>query len=275
MTPTERLAAARRTLRRERERTADEREAFVAFRRAVRDVPARDRPASSAPPLVPATTGLSAGPSGEVRSPAGTRTVREAYERTVMGVPHYEEEYGDTLVESLETEFPPEVATGLTTLDRLTPGLKRAVLDATDAALAEREEFLGALDAETDSLRGSTDRLVAVAEEVDALADEPMPDFGAQDAVRARLGALADRCDAIADDRQTTLREWRDRFDPPAGIPDLPRYLYADLDATYPVLAAVAATGERVTRLRRRVEREMSGGPRDDADVRGTVRTGG
>ena len=269
MSAPDRLAAARRVLRRERRRTVDEREAFAAFRAAVREVPAeRERPQAGHRrqlPTGPGGPGL-AGPGASTPS-GGVATVLEAYEGTVMAVPHYEEEYGDTLAESLEVEFGREVAAGLLGHDRLTPGLKRAVLDSVDAAHAEREQFVEALDVEADSLRSSEDRLVAVLDELADLADEPTPDFGALDAVRARLGVLASACDAVADDRQATLREWQDRFDAPVGVPDLPRYLYADLDATYPVLATVADVGEHVTRLRRRVEREMAAPSRDDADA--------
>jgi hypothetical protein len=264
VTDTDRLATAEWVLRRERRRTVDEREAFDALRAAVRDTPTER--AQSVPPESPAPSVL----SGATNTGSnGATAVRRAYERTVMAVPHYEEEYGDALRESLEAEFGTEVAVGLTDLGRLTPGLKRAVLDAAGTARAERDRFVEALDAEADSLRGSETRLAVIRDELGTLADEPTPDFGARDAVRARLGVLAGDCDAVADDRQATLREWDDRFDPPAGVPDLPRYLYADLDATYPVLATVAEVGERVTRLRRCVEREMAAPPRAD-DAPGT-----
>jgi hypothetical protein len=267
VTDPDRLAAARRVLRRERRRTVDEREAFDAFRDAVREASTEpERPRRR-----PAARGLAAGPAaggttGSGAASGGVATVRRAYERTVMAVPHYREEYDDTLAESLEVEFGPELAAGLAGHDRLTPRLKRAVLDAVDASRTERERFVEALDVEADSVRTSEDRLGTVLDELGTLAEEPTPDFGAQDAVRARLGVLAERCDAVADDRQATLRELQDRFDAPVGVPDLPRYLYADLDATHPVLATVAEVGERVTRLRRRVEREMAGVP-GDADA--------
>lgn len=267
MTDLDRLAAARRVLRRERRRTVDEREAFDAFVATVREIPVEpERPRRR-----PGVRGLAAGPAaggttGPAAASGGVATVRRAYERTVMAVPHYREEYDDTLAESLEVEFGPELAAGLAGHDRLTPRLKRAVLDGADASRTERERFVEALDTEADSVRASEDRLVAVLDELGTLADEPTPDFGAQDAVRARLGVLAERCDAVADDRQATLRELRDRFDAPVGVPDLPRYLYTDLDATYPVLVAVAEVGERATRLRRRVEREIAGVP-GDADA--------
>ena len=275
MTTLDGLAAARRVLRRERRRTVDEREAFAAFREAVVDVPAeRDRPTSPVTPTAPLSPTSPVPSSGpQTGTGGGTAAVRDAYERTVMAVPHYEEEYGDSTAESLAAEFCPEAATGLVEFARLTPWLKRGVVDGAETARLERERFVEGLDAEADSLCGSEDRLAAVHGEVGSLADEPVPDFGAQDAVRARLGVLADRCDAVAADRQAALREWQERFDAPVAVPDLPRYLYADLDATYPVLATVAAVGERVDRLRRRVEREMatpsSGAtlPRDDADV--------
>ena len=57
-----------------------------------------------------------------------------------------------------------------------------------------------------------------------------------------------------------------DSVDQVGGNSQWRKIFYADIDATYPVLATVAEVGERVTRLRRRVEREIAGVP-DDADA--------
>jgi len=241
---TDRLDAARRLVRRERRRTVDEREAFDAFARRVAEAPTDGGAA---------VTGGN-GPLVGAR-PAGIAAVERAYAETVMAVPHYEEEYGDGYAASLAAEFGPQLAAGLTE-GALTDRLRDAVVAAADRARDDRDALVDQLDVEAASLADCGERLVAVHDELDrhhrAFAGES---YGALEALHRRLGVLAETCDGIAADRQAHLREHRDDLALPEGCPDLPAYLYADLDATYPALAAVADAADRVADARRDVER--------------------
>lgn len=60
----------------------------------------------------------------------GTGAVRDAYETTLMGVAHYDEEYDDTYVESVAKELGPDVAAALVERSVLDDQLKSAVLSA-------------------------------------------------------------------------------------------------------------------------------------------------
>ena len=88
----EQLAAAQTELKRERRRTADELEALKDFKHRLQKVKTasishRLNPNQMVFTDTPATTG-------------GLDQVREAYESTVMSVPHYSEDYDDTYRQS-------------------------------------------------------------------------------------------------------------------------------------------------------------------------------
>lgn len=243
------IREARRTVRRERRRTVDEREAFDAFVDAVRDVPADDPGGGvrvGARLATPDATGASA-------------AVREAYERTVMAVPHYREEYDDTYTESLKAEFGPTVAAAATA-PQLTPQAKAGLLEAAQSARADRARFVEALDAEDETLREADERLAEILAEAAELDTEPLDDlrFGSLDAIRARLRTLEGHADAVAADRQAALRERNEDLSLAGGAPDLPTYVYQDLESTYPVLTNVARTASVLHRIREDVERSMA-----------------
>jgi len=135
--PDDPLAAARRALAVERQRTTDERDALSTFLDRVRDVDVVEPTPMQGPKRqlqTPQTTGLA--------------TVRDAYVGTVMSVPHYDEEYGDSYGESLEAEFGADVAAALAQ-GHFGEYCKQSVLAKTEQALAER---VVDRDAEADKL---------------------------------------------------------------------------------------------------------------------------
>jgi hypothetical protein len=274
------IRAARATLRVERRRVVDEREAFRAFRGRVSSVPSEDGsvgPSDAASPDAfggGALGGATPDP-GSVRASPGSRlvAVRDAYRATVMSVPHYEAEYDDTYERSVAEEFGPELAYALTRTDSFHERYKRSLLSAAETAVQEREAFLDALESETESVERADSRLDPVRTEIEAIADELGDDgegddsgqggdaasagFGALDACRTRVGTLRDDCDRIAARRQRELAE-HDRRLALGDELDLPEYCYQDLAVTYPVLAAVGAVGDRLEALRERIERAMA-----------------
>ena len=244
------IAEARRLVRRERRRTVDERVAFEAFADAVRDI-AVDGPSD---------TGVRVGTRLATPDTASaSRAVREAYERTVMGVPHYHEEYDDTYAESLGAEFGPTVAAAATG-PRLTGAAKAGLLDAAESARADRARFVEALDTEDETLREADERLGEILAEAAELDTEPLSElrFGSLDALRARLQTLERHVDSVGADRQAILRQQGDDLALAGGAPDLPTYVYQRHEATYPVLATVARTATVLERIREDVERSMA-----------------
>ena len=277
------IRAARAALRVERRRVVDEREAFRAFRRRVSSIPdesGRTDPASGAEiggsGGTHAPDGVGGGFGGATDSgvgiggaatPAGSRlvAVRDAYRSTVMSVPHYEAEYDDTYERSIAAEFGPELAYALTRTNCFHEEYKRSMLSAAETAVQEREAFLDALESEIESVECARSRLASIRTEIEAIEDElggdgeekkSTPTFGALDACRTRTEALREDCDRIAARRQRVLADHERRLALGDDL-DLPAYCYQDLDVTYPVLAAVAAVGDRLDALRRRIESEM------------------
>ncbi|VTT85757.1 hypothetical protein DM2_1795 [Halorubrum sp. DM2] len=273
--------AARSALRVERRRVVDEREAFRAFRGRVSSIP--DESGRTDPPNGAGTGGtrgalggtgggFSGAADGGVgvggaATPAGSRlvAVRDAYRSTVMSVPHYEAEYDDTYERSVAEEFGPELAYALTRTNCFHEEYKRSLLSAAETAVQEREAFLDALESEIESVERARSRLDPIRTEIEAIEVElgcdgegkkGTADFGALDACRTRTDALREDCDRIAARRQRVLADHERRLALSDDL-NLPAYCYQDLDVTYPVLAAVAAVGDRLDALRRRIESEM------------------
>ncbi|WP_224269496.1 DUF7260 family protein [Haloprofundus salinisoli] len=240
----------RQVVRKERRRTVDEREAFRAFG----DQLAQIQPASAGR-AVPATVrGTSVGEGG----PNATRRVLNAYQQTVMAVPHYESEYGDTVGRSIVEEFGTGVGGALVSADGLTPELQRVVAEAAKEAAADRESFVALLDEEADSLTTVLDGIDTVTERLRSLDDRPLPERSFDDLcdLRARVSALERRVESLHAERQARIRSHRQRL----GITDvdLPTFLYQDRPYTYPALSSAATLLETVERARRRVERQLS-----------------
>lgn len=251
---TELFDAAAARLVRERRRTRDELHALDAFVDELRSIPAESVSTDAGMATTTAATTPATGTRG------GLRAVRDAYEETVMAVPHYAAEYGDTYGESVGEELGPDLETALVERSAFDAGCKRAVLSAATSAQRPREALIEALDAEADDLETARESLLAISEEVTDVADATGAErgFGTLDAYRARLSVLEEHCDGVAADRQATLRQQRRNLRMPVAGPDLPTYAYQLLDVDYPVLAAVTAVLEEIESARAVVERAMA-----------------
>lgn len=137
------------------------------------------------------------------------RAVRTAYEETVMSVPFYEAEYGDTYEESIRAEFGPEIATALTQSDSFTPGFKRVLLGRVEHARREREALIEVCNREFDSIDATAGVLKPIDEELHSVEAIPFhdQDFGQLEAYRARLLTIEDECGDAASDRQSTIHQ--------------------------------------------------------------------
>ena len=256
MTPLCRLRRAHEVVRVERRRTGDERAAFTAFRSRVDAIPA-----TTSTGVTPGWLSASTQAIGHERPHIGTEllAVRDAYQSTVMSVPHYEEEYNDTYAASLAAEFGPELTAALTRESALHEHVRRSVLDQTTTAIETRDEFETVLDREQASVRAASEELHSLDESVESLGKTAVDrlDFGGLDAHRARLEVLERRCEEVATTRQQerVAVERSMHFD--GETDDVQTYLYQDLPVTYPVLAAVAAVGRQIDAVRRDVVRAI------------------
>jgi len=243
---TDRIDAGRAAVGDERAAVRAEYEALAAFDRRVAELSTVTVP--TGPPLV-----ADPQPSGQ-----SLARVRAAYAETVMSVPHYEAEYGDTVAESLAAEFGADLAAALMGGTALTPEVRDAVRAATVAARREREAFLDVLDREADSLVAAADDIAATESSLESLDDRPLSARPFDDLydLWSTLRTLDARVDGIGLRRQETIGDHRTAL--PGVSTDLCEHLYADLSASYPVLASLADLAERLTRARRRVERALA-----------------
>jgi hypothetical protein len=247
-----RLEAAATELERERRRTRDELEALRGFEDRVRGI---DTEAA-----LSATRRAVVAPTAASTATDGLGAVREAYEATVMSVPHYVEEYDDTYGESLAEEFSPEIAAALVGGASFDEHRKGALLSAVSESQTARERLLTVLAAEGGSLAEATETLDAVADELVEFAERSFrgAPFGALDGYRARLGVLEGKCEAVLADRQEAVFEQRRTRWLPSEAPDIARYVYQDLAVDYPVMSVVADRLGDIERIRARIERAMT-----------------
>jgi hypothetical protein len=233
----------------ERQAVTAELEAFDAFVDRIETVPARE----------PA-------PAGEVHGLdcgedcSGLAAVRDAYEATVMSVPHYDEDYGDTYRESVVAEFGPEIGTALTEGRCLQPYLKRVTVGKARSCRRDRERFLELLDVESESVAAVGSELGGFESELQEF-DGGAPAAGAYGALEAewrRLDAIEGEIDRLATDRQRSIIRQRREFSIPSA-PDVPTYLYHAFDADYPLLSLCVTLRERVTKYKSERERTFAG----------------
>lgn len=260
---------AKAACRSERRRVLDEREAFEEFAVAVARLDVAPAPATVSSLDGPAATVRTGAPFGGERATDGDvrlRRVVASYRETVMSVPHYREEYDESVAESLAAELGPDTTTALASNGTLSPGAQSALVRRSRRAADARSSLADVIATEEDALsRYETDlesvdrRRRRLVEHLDGVQGDRT---GAAIDVWRRLGDLEPECDAIAAERQRALG------DPPmtpAGSGDddrsFYRYLYGSVEeSNHPVLAQVVAVGERVRSDRDRVASRIANG---------------
>jgi hypothetical protein len=213
------LATAESTLDNEYEEVTAERRAFEQFKKRVAGI----ETVSDTAPMTTTTRRTLC----EKRS-RGAERVRSAFRETVMDVDHYDEIYGESLIEHAKAELSADIAAGLRRDAQLqfTHLYKRTLQAAVEAAIEQRETVCTILTNERDSLSRSRDGLRAILDELDG--------------TRVPAGTRAeftDALDEIASQRQETVASRTGS--PRTDGHDLCAYLYAECAWTYPVLTAV------------------------------------
>lgn len=248
------LQDARDALEEERTRTRDERDALRRFARRVSRIgaPSADRStsANAAGPSEGNAGALALRSSG---SDGRCRRIADAYRETVMAVPHYDEEYGDTLVESMSGELSREVAASVTGEGSFTPQLKRAVVEQSRRAAERRDALLDSLDDEEASLSEATDALADCERSVERYESARLLRYPFDDLLDGweRLGDHRETCREVISDRQRTLHDEIPSVRPDIDGMSFRQYLYQDLDVDYPVLADAACLLDRIEAVER------------------------
>jgi len=232
-----------------------ERKALTSERDAFRTLLGRVSGVQVDPPgTATARMGATVAVAGQQGPSPGLSALRTAYRETVMAVPHYEAEYGESLRENLAVECGPSLAGRLVDGDSLTQPVYDAFLEACRRSRDERDRALRHVERERRSLAHFADELGAIesavieaGERISTASRSP-----ALSRIDGRLVTLQSRCEDLAGERQEELHgraaSGLDRFD---GL-DLAEYLYADLDTSTPVLTDVAACLDTIRNHRSR-----------------------
>jgi len=245
------LEPARAAVEAEIERTRLEREAFEDFGRHLRRASVGDQPA--APTGVPSIVRT-------WRPPERTDVVERAYRETVMTIPHYESEYGESAGEGIAHEFGPDfviaAASGGTT-----PAMVEELVRRSREVVAYRTDLIARHRDEKADVEATERKLNRILDEVEAVENEvacpaTRQHFGALEADWNQLERLECRCEGLLQDRQATnLESWLDEANNGASIfGAVHQYLYRDLAVEYPVLDATLSTIERIHEARSEVE---------------------
>lgn len=157
--------------------------------------------------------------------------VRTAYRETVMSVPHYDEVYGESLVDNVAAECGSDLAAGIhaETSMAFHPSYKTALQTATAQAKQERRTFLDTLDREGRSVETARTDLTELIAQLDTTT---LPEWHRE--------TFANRLDRIVEARQETIQTRRTV--PRLQNHALCEYLYQNNSWTYPVLTAVTRT---------------------------------
>lgn len=177
--------------------------------------------------------------------------VRTAYRETVMAVPHYESEYGESFVEHLGAEVDATLASQIAHGTVLTEPVLAALRAATEDGRSNRHDLIAELQRERDSLTQVVSTLTEIERQTHRIGTQLPADT--QDSLGAELTALETRCADLANTRQQTIHgraatAW-------SGVDEdsLLRYLYADLETETPALSAIGSCLATIRRHQRQL----------------------
>lgn len=241
------IRAAVAALSEEYRRVEDEQNALAGFASRIGGIAASTQMTAQANAVGTTVT--------KVQGGGGMSEVRRAYEETMMSVDHYEEDYDEPLGVHLASEFGENVAGAVVTSDSVSPPLKQALIAGSKEGQAQRDQYLKGLAREEKHLQeaGSQfDASATVCSEVDGNRLRRRPFDELRDRIE-RLDAERETVQSTLEARQQHLQEgvrfgW-ERQDSESVY----RYLYEDLDVTYPVLV----DGTRLLSRMREVEHRL------------------
>jgi Asp-tRNA(Asn)/Glu-tRNA(Gln) amidotransferase C subunit len=225
------VRSARRITDEERQRVRSEAEALAAFASEVSEL--EPRPAPGGRETAGATTMVETVSSGSLEE------VADAYRGTVMDVPHYEAEYGETLARNMAQEFGDDVAGAVVAGRALTPQLKETLLKRSGRAHRLRLALLEHLEAESEELADLAETFERIVNSVERIEDEDLDDASFE-ALVGEWYLLEDReqeSQEIVERRQETVHSRRSIAKHLPDTPTLEEYLYEPMDVTHPVLS--------------------------------------
>ena len=158
-------------------RVGAEKQAFASFRRQVADIDQTSATQYNSAANTRTVDGGTIIQSGSRTQPEQSTlsTVIELYQETVMAVDHYEEEFDETVSESIAKELNDDIAMALSCGNGFSPGLQQTICEAAETACENRSSFLDRLEDEKEALTNACGQLQDIAAKHESLtADHPV-----------------------------------------------------------------------------------------------------
>lgn len=229
------LQSARSITTEEQSRTATEREAFLRFARRINRL---EVPSQTTPQAI-AEVGFSTSSAGATQRES-LDDVRQSYIETVMAIPHYDEDYGESMVENMAIEFGEDIAQVVANGTHLSPQLQQLLVTKAKQAARDRERMMNSLEREAASLQEAEDTFSSIQDKLEDYSEESLrlTPYHRFTNLWGRLETFDEDCREVLRDRQEHLKEEPLDDWTPGNVPSLVDYLYEPLDVDYPVLAA-------------------------------------
>jgi hypothetical protein len=175
-----------------------------------------------------------------------------------MAVPHYCDEYDESLATNMSAEFGPDLATPIVENKPVTPQLRNGLLNINHHVYDSRAQLVAAIDQEAASLTTAAETLIEIERTLYQLTPTDLKSESFDDLYEKRriLRETEDRCEIIAQKRQRELHD-QDLLDLRATEAVIQEYLYQSLPITYPVLADVTDLVEDLRQVRKRVDHDL------------------
>lgn len=252
---TDPISKARAELQKEYQFVSEESQSFDEFRKRVVDIEIPEPWSDGGARLKVA-----------IRSAPQTRCTKQgdricrAYQETVMSVSHFEGEYDESLRKHMAAEFGPDLVNSLFSCNQLTPQLKRGLLVASRESTDQRAELLTILDTELEDLKSAQSMLNGIVGHLVEWNEQPLSacSFHQLQELHECLTNFEHRCEQLAVKRQqdTHANAWPSTDDSVRG--SLQRYLYHELNITYPILTGIADCCTLLQEVNRSVEKSIS-----------------
>ena len=223
------IPSAREMVQTEHERILAERDAFKQFRDRVAGLDpsstvSNPHPSQELPPSIDQHSSSS--------TAEGLDDIQQAYRDTVMNTPHYDEEYGEPLIQDMTIEFGEDLTAAIMTNSQLTRSLQQAVVQAATAASARRTAFSTRLDEEEAALEDAYQTLTTIGEQYEQSTDQPLQQQSVDDLweTHQQLTNCISTCEQLVEERQTQRTEGHTAEPHTDEVVDLQEYLYRPLE---------------------------------------------
>lgn len=247
------LPKARNICAEEWARTRAERDAFEQFGRNIASMEATPMQAIEAGVGVVPLANASSGPNQ-------LNQIKNLYRETVMAVPHFDDEYGETLSEHMAAEFNEDLTSAVCNGSQATPQLLQALIQHSQQARDERQMLLDTLDQEADALADASSTMIEIRQTLNQFEEHRLTHLSFEELMEAydEVKRLNSSCRKAIRTRQGSIHEGIQlgrRIDKTSHFYS---YLYHPLNVSYPVLSDGTRLLDEIAEAQSRIVRAIS-----------------